>query len=220
VFPEVKKNCSNFFQYLIKKKIFFFAMECTNEEIVDDFSDIEPETSTEESQAVNPNVDYCSAEAQQEYLNSSLNASLDASLDASLYYTVSGTTGPNNLPWSWPIQQQQSQPQQQQQQQQRFREPNQQQRRTRRRGGQNARRTNTAIQTSTPYLNRIVCSAATALFETRHCRINPRTVASRLRELLLLNNTMGPDEMHAGCQFLREVCFELLQYRDIGRYDR
>jgi len=205
-------------------------MACTNEEIVDDFSDIEPETTTEESQNEIQTVDYCSAEAQQEYLNSSLNASLDASLDASLYYTMNGTNGPNNMAWSWPIQQQQEvlQPHQQQgfretPQQHGFRQlpqQQQQQRRTRRRGGQNARRTNSAIQTSTPYLNRIVCSAATALFETRHCRINPRTVAVRLRELLLLNNTMGPDEMHAGCQFLREVCFELLQYRDIGRYDR
>lgn len=204
-------------------------MACANEEIVDDFSDIEPET-TNESQNEQPTVDYCSAEAQQEYLNSSLSASLDASLDASLYYTMSGTNATNSTAWSWPTQQQQGvwEPHQQQgsrepPQQHGFRQlpqQQQQQRRTRRRGGQNARRTNSAIQTSTPYLNRIVCSAATALFETRHCRINPRTVAVRLRELLLLNNTMGPDEMHAGCQFLREVCFELLQYRDIGRYDR
>ena len=100
-------------------------------------------------------------------------------------------------------------------------QPQQQPRQRRRRGGRRIRQQNLSQATqSTPYLNRVVCGTATALFESRNCRISPRTVASRIRELLVLNGTIGPDELFNGCQFVRQVCVELLMHRDIGRYGR
>jgi hypothetical protein len=46
----------------------------------------------------------------------------------------------------------------------------------------------------------------------------PQMIAARLREVLLHNGAMGPDELYGSCIFMREICLELMQGRDVARY--
>jgi hypothetical protein len=95
-------------------------------------------------------------------------------------------------------------------------------RQRRRRGGVRNRSTQgsqmAAPMNSGAYLNNIVASISSAFFNSRDCRIHPRTVASRIRETLLLNQVMGPDELYNSTVLIREICYELLQSRDVSRY--
>jgi hypothetical protein len=93
-------------------------------------------------------------------------------------------------------------------------------RQRRRRGGVRNRQTGSMASTAAPsaYLNNVVASISSAFFNSRDCRIHPRTVAARIRETLLLNQVMGPDELYGSTVFLREICYELLQSRDVSRY--
>jgi len=93
-------------------------------------------------------------------------------------------------------------------------------RQRRRRGGVRNRQTGSTASTAAPsaYLNNIVASISSAFFNLRNCRIHPRTVASRIRETLLLNQVMGPDELYGSTMLIRDVCYELLQSRDVSRY--
>lgn len=89
-------------------------------------------------------------------------------------------------------------------------------RQRRRRGG--IRNRSGAPMNSSAYLNNIVASISSAFFNSRDCRIHPRTVASRIRETLLLSQVIGPDELYNSTVLIREICYELLQSRDVSRY--
>ena len=46
----------------------------------------------------------------------------------------------------------------------------------------------------------------------------PQMIAARLREVLLHGGALGPDELYGSCIFMREICLELMQGRDVARY--
>lgn len=46
----------------------------------------------------------------------------------------------------------------------------------------------------------------------------PQMIAARLREVLLHSGALGPDELYGSCIFMREICLELMQGRDVARY--
>lgn len=70
------------------------------------------------------------------------------------------------------------------------------------------------------YLNNIVASLSNAFYNVRGCRIYPRTIASKIRESLLYNGAMGPDELYSSVSLIKEVCYQLTQFRDTDRYAR